>query len=150
MNTKILFIYPTPFRVTGLSVGVASLCGMLKANNYEVKVLDTAFYPELEKECQIDVRAERMIGKRISQENYYWKRNTLDMEEDFINIIRDFKPDIIGFSILEPMFDLSLRISKFIKREFKDTPIIAGGVFPSLSPEFLIHEDTFDIICIGD
>jgi radical SAM superfamily enzyme YgiQ (UPF0313 family) len=150
MKTKILFIYPTPFRITGLPVGLASLAAVLKHDLHAVKVFDTAFYRDSESKSQTEIRAERMISKEVRDEDKYLPENTSDMNEDLTFLLRTFKPDLVGFSILEIMYATSLRLADTIKKECPGVPIIAGGVFPTLSPEIVISEPSIDIVCLGE
>ena len=62
-NFKVLLIYPTMYRVTGLPVGMASLSAALKDKGFDVRIFDTAFYKEKEQDrytAQEDERAETM------------------------------------------------------------------------------------------
>ncbi len=150
MKAKILFIYPTPFRITGLPVGLASLIAVLKDEGHSIKVFDTAFYRDSESKSQTEIRAERMISKEVRDEEKYLPENTSDMNDDLITLLRTFKPDLVGFSILEIMYATSLRLAVTIKKECPGIPIIAGGVFPTLSPDIVINEAAIDIICLGE
>jgi len=150
MKAKILFIYPTPFRITGLPVGLASLVAVLKEEGHSVKVFDTAFYRDHESKSQTEIRAERMISKEVRDEDKCLPENTTDMNEDLIALLRTFKPDLVGFSILEIMYATSIRLANTIKKACPGIPIIAGGVFPTLSPEIVINEPSVDIVCLGE
>jgi len=150
MTSKILFVYPTPFRITGLPVGIASLVAVLKQEGHAVQVFDTAFYRDKDARSQTEIRAERLISKEVKNEDVLLPENISDMTEDLIHRIRDFHPDLIGFSILELMYATSVGLARAVKKEYPDIPIIAGGVFPTLSPEFVVSEHSFDIICQGE
>ena len=150
MKAKILFIYPTPFRVTGLPVGLASLIAVLKEDGHSVKVFDTAFYRDSESKSQTEIRAERMISKEVRDEDDYLPENISDINDDLIALIRTFKPDLIGFSILEIMYATSIRLANTIKKDCSGIPIITGGVFPTLSPEIVINQPSIDMVCLGE
>lgn len=149
MGTKVLLIYLTPFKITGLPAGVASLCAVLKNSGHKVKVFDTAFYPSGE-EDQAKIRAERLVSKRVDSENKYLMANESDIEEDLINVITAYNPDIIGFSILEIMYETGIRLTRLIKDKFSNIPIVAGGVFPTLSSDIVLKEDSIDMLCVGE
>lgn len=150
MTAKVLFIYPAPFRITGLPVGIASLSACLKANGHSVKIFDTAFYHTDADESQTKIRAERMISKEIKNEDVYLPENTTNLEEDLIKTITTFQPDIIGISMLEILYDASIRLTRTIRKHFPGIPLVAGGVFPTLSPEIVISEPSVDIVCVGE
>ncbi len=146
LKAKVLLIYPALYKVTGLPVGLASLSAVLKENGHEVKIFDTTFYTQDEWENQTRVRAERGMSKEIKDEDQNLPENASDMQEDIIKLINDYQPDIIGISILEMLHDFSLRLTKLIKESFQDIPIIAGGVFPTLSPESVIDSSLVFLI----
>lgn len=150
MKAKILFIYPTPFRITGLPIGLSSLIAVLRQRGHEVKVFDTAFYRMDSDKSQTEIRSERMISKAISNEDKYLPENTTSLEADLLAIVDTFRPDLIGFSVLEIMYDASIRLSRTLKQKYPDIPVMMGGVFPTLSPEVVLDEPVVDIVCIGE
>ncbi|HVN73481.1 MAG TPA: radical SAM protein [Methanoregula sp.] len=131
-------------------MGLASLAAVLKQEGHTVKVFDTAFYRDHESRSQTEIRAERMISKEVRNEDSVLPENTTDMTGDLLSLVRDFRPDLIGFSILEIMYATSIRLAGAIREEFPQIPIIAGGVFPTLSPDIVIGEPAIDIVCLGE
>ena len=60
-----------------------------------------------------------------------------------------FQPDLIAFSAITNLY---LPITK-LARKFKkvlDVPIIIGGIHPTSLPEYVIKEDCYDMVCIGE
>lgn len=150
MKVKVLLIYPTPFRVTGLPVGLAVLSAVLKNGGHKVKIFDTAFYGNKKQESETKLRSQRLVSKEINDEERYLPINDSDMGKAIINIINEYKPDIIGLSIMEMMYGTAIQITRIIKKKFKNIPIIAGGIFPTLSPEIVMNESSIDMICLGE
>jgi radical SAM superfamily enzyme YgiQ (UPF0313 family) len=149
-ENKVLLIYPALFKVTGLPIGITSLSAVLKKSGYQVKVFDTAFYDLSNQQDGDNIRADRLMSKRIVNEEKYWKVKTTDIKKDLIETINEYKPKIVGISILEPNYEIGLMLTRLIKQHFKDIIIIAGGVFPTLSPEIVIEESSIDIVCLGE
>jgi len=135
---------------TGLPVGIASLSAVLKNHGYEVKIFDTAFYNDEKQKSQTAVRSNRMVSKEVINEQKYLPINQSTMEDDLRKTITEFNPDLIGLSILEIMYKKSVQISRFIKKNFKNSLIIAGGIFPTLSPKIVFNETSIDMICLGE
>jgi radical SAM superfamily enzyme YgiQ (UPF0313 family) len=150
MGAKILLIYPTPFRVTGLPIGLATLSAVLKQSGHQVKIFDTAFYAGNDKVSQTGVRSERMVSKKVNNEEIVLPIKASDVKQDLYDVIKSYQPDIIGFSILEIMYKFVLQITRGLKKEFPEILIIAGGVFPTFSPEIVINEKSIDMICLGE
>ncbi len=150
-KAKVLFIYPSPFRTTGLPIGIASLSAVLKKEGYQVKIFETTFYLQ-GSQCisDIDVRAKRGMSKVIDNEDNLLMANTTSIEDDFMKLIVEYQPQIVGISFLESVYASSLKLLKILKKQYKDIITVAGGVFTMLSPETVISEDSIDIICVGE
>jgi len=149
MAFNVLFIYPTPFRITGLPVGIASLAAVLKEDGIGVKIFDTAFYPSADR-SQTVIKSERMMTKAVSDEDRYLPENTTRMEDDLAAILRSYRPDLVAISTLEIMYRSTQQICRLIKQQQPALPIVAGGVFPTLSPDMVIAEESIDIVCHGE
>jgi len=67
-----------------------------------------------------------------------------------LQIVDEFKPDMIGINILTALFDEAKKISCELKKKFPDITIIAGGVHPSVEPVLTFQQNQYiDAICIG-
>lgn len=146
----VLIIYPASFKFAGLHIGIASLSGALKKSGYPVKVFDTVFYDLSGQQNWDRLRSDRLMSKKIVNEEEYWKVKTTDMKDDLIKLLEERKPKVVGLSITEPVYDLSLTLSRIVKEWNKDVVVIAGGVFPTLSPDIAIKENSIDIVCLGE
>jgi len=146
----VLIIYPASFKLSGLHIGIASLSSALKKNGYDVKIFDTVFYDLLGQQEWDKLRSDRLMSKKIVNEKEHWKVKTTDMKEDLMKILDEFKPKVIGLSITEPVYDLSLTLSRLAKEKCPDAIIVAGGVFPTLSPDIAIKENSIDVLCVGE
>lgn len=69
-------------------------------------------------------------------------------EDGFLAELKEFGPDIVGFSILTPTLPWAIRISKRIKDEI-GAITICGNVHTIMNPE-IIENEGFDILCIGE
>lgn len=63
----------------------------------------------------------------------------------FLNELKAFRPDIVGFSLLSPTISWALDLAKSIKKEMNPI-IVLGGVHTILHPQ-LIEEPCVDIVC---
>lgn len=87
------------------------------------------------------------LGGKILQSG--WKVS--EKEIDTLNgLLTNITPDILGFSILT-MFDYSNAetLTKGVKST-RDMPIMWGGSFPTLMPEFCIERAAVDYVCVGE
>lgn len=147
---KVLIIYPASFKLSGVHIGIASLSGVLKENGYDVKVFDTVFYDLSGQQDWDKLRADRLMSKRIANEEEHWKVKTTEMENDLAKLLKEYQPKIVGISVTEPVYDLSLNLVNIVRRHQKDALIVAGGVFSTLSPDIVIKEKPINVVCVGE
>ena len=151
-NFRVLLIYPTMYRVTGLPIGMASLSACLKDKGFDVRIFDNAFYKEKEEDRYADQEgksAERMY-KPIENKNDIWKDRPNDMLTDLDILVNEFKPSLVGVSILENTKKMAFKMTRMIREKFPDLPVVAGGIFPTLTPELFLDEPSIDYVCVGE
>ena len=123
---KVLF-----FAVGQELLGIEYLSAALKRKGHQVEL---AFDPGLDNFLGfIDVGAL----KKLTDEKWY------------LHKIRSFKPDIIGFSCLTNLYSFANEKAKNIKEHF-DIPVIIGGIHPTILPEYVMENENFDMLCIGE
>lgn len=96
-----------------------------------------------------------LIGTIIKSLNHEVKYLDLAVlaytDKELLNFIYSFKPDLIGMSSTSPYAKKSFSITKMIKNEFKDVPIIFGGTHITIFPEQSMAENaSIDIGVIGE
>lgn len=68
----------------------------------------------------------------------------------FIEKIKEFKPDIIGFSLRTTIMDSAAEMLRWLDEELPDIPVVAGGYHPTLAPEEVIALPGIDIVSRGE
>lgn len=63
--------------------------------------------------------------------------------------IRQYSPDLIGFSVLTPIFTWAIATSRFIKTLF-DIPIVFGNIHPTALPEHTLNQGCVDFVVRGE
>ena len=146
---KVLFVYFNTSSRGAFPLGLSSLATYIASEGHEVEVFDTTFY-------------KTFYGQKRdhnSQKFGYYKKcdnpvpldyQTSNLTDDLMMQIRNFRPDIIGLSILSAHYYFSLEISQFIKEHYPEVPIIVGGLHPTLAPDETINNSTVDIVCLGE
>lgn len=114
-----------------VSFGVEHLSSYLKHHGHEVLLL---FDPNL--------------GDRIPSRIFPLLKR-INADEENIEKLKEFAPDLIGFSVVTSHYQWALRVSRKIKGAMPSVPIIFGGVHPTLVPDEVIKEDSVDMICLG-
>lgn len=69
-------------------------------------------------------------------------------EDLFINELKQFNPDIVGFSLLSPTVPWALKIAKRVKEEIGAITIF-GNVHCIVNPQMIL-EDGVDIVCLAE
>lgn len=72
-----------------------------------------------------------------------------DFSDYIVSGIKNYQPDIIGFSTVSDYYQMNLRIASKIKRQY-DRPIVFGGIHPSAVPEVVIKNQSVDYVCVGE
>ncbi len=150
---NILFIYPTPYRITLTPLGIGSISGVLQKNGYDTKVFDTAYYPECGNDQEEAVYRIKtgMSPPTSKQELMRIKDRKTDLFEDLYRCIKDFNPDLIGISLIDASYYIiGKSIIAFVKSRFPEIFMIAGGVFPTLRPDELLSDTFVDAVCVGE
>lgn len=70
--------------------------------------------------------------------------------EEFVAELERRSFDAIGFSSLTPTFPDVRRLVPFARERFPTTPILYGGVHPTLDPESSIQVPGVDGVCVGE
>ena len=60
-----------------------------------------------------------------------------------------FRPDVIGFSFMEPQFKYAQALARDVRRYY-DGMLICGGPHPTMDPEGALSADGVDVVCVGE
>jgi len=117
---RVLFIYPNLYAQVGFNYGISFLSAMLKKRGHATFLLN------------------------INEKMGY----PLDLEM-IRKDIENYKPGIIGFSIVTNQFKYVLEIARMIKKHFT-IPIVCGGIHATIAPEEVLNTGYFDYLCVGE
>src|SRR6185369_14143186 len=88
------------------------------------------------------------VAERANE--YIWNayRPFTDREfELLIGTLRDFDPDLIGFSLTSLTMKPAAEITRVLKQQL-DVPIIWGGAGPTIEPDRSLQHA--DMVCVGE
>jgi len=134
---KILLVYPAwpkpywpqgGFRSHWVPTGLAYVAGACRRAGCEVRV---------------HVREEQLIKHDLN----WGAADQLLLQE-----LREFRPDIVGLSVLTPGLADAARIAQWAKQVCGDgTLVVVGGVHPSALPERTLEEcPAVDVVVVGE
>jgi len=87
---------------------------------------------------------ENVDGKIIKS------RLNFNSNEELVDVINEFKPDIIGISVMTFYKDFVHRTVKHIRDQNIKTPIFMGGPYPTGSYEDVLKDEGVDICVLGE
>jgi hypothetical protein len=124
---------------TGLNLGVSQLSGELQRAGHDSRIIylkDFLAAPvEEASQYLVSDYPGVLVGARAKE--FVWncyKPFTEREYEILIGVLRDFKPDLIGFSLTSLPLKAAAEVTAKLK-QFFDVPIIWGGSGPTLEPD---------------
>lgn len=144
---KILFLYPNEAFLNPPPVGIGCLSAVLKEAGFETDIFDTTFY-EVDGFTSDKAKEENLQVRSFSFEERGIFADKADWAEDLRNKIKEFQPNLIALSALEVTYFLGLKMLGVVN-DFK-IPVVAGGVYPTASPEEIIKHPDITYVCVGE
>ena len=143
---KVLFVYPNNFLTTCTPLGLAYMSAVLKKNGVEVDIFDATFYNTGEAQ---NIKKEKLGQAGLNDYSFFDDiiKDDASLDGDYLNKIEEFKPDLIGFSVVEEAWGLAHRLLK-VSRGL-NIPTVMGGVFATFAPKE-IYSHLVDGICLGE
>jgi len=112
-------------------IGVEYISAVLKTEYHDVKLFaDPQLFDD-------DNASFKLLGR------------VFDYKKRLISDLKDYKPDLIGISVVTDFYQWACTMAKMIKQEM-DVPIIFGGIHPTSVPERVIRNDFVDMVCVGE
>jgi len=96
---------------------------------------------------------ELVFDPGLFDDKYYFHIPSIgkifNQREKIIKRIINSKPDLVCFSVMTDTYKWGVDVAKSIKDKIK-SPIVFGGIHPTLVPEDVIKNDCIDIIGLGE
>lgn len=150
---KFLMFYPNFTGYAKVPIGITYLLKILKDNGHTVRLFDLTFYGvEIEKNDAIN-RGKYLNYKDVDLKPYGVVYNLASLEKVkalYKAELEEFKPDVVGFSIIEDNSIRSLEFVSYTKRVLPSVKIMVGGVFTMIDPDYVMANPDVDIVCIGE
>ncbi len=144
---KVLLIYANSMMDNLVPVHISLLAACLKEKGFLVDIFDTTCYRTAEVTAD-QKRVENLQVRPFNLKEYGVKVKQSGIYEDFYKKVVEFKPDLVGLSVVETTFDLGVNLFKKIK-DLK-IPNIVGGVHAIMDPEGVIQNENVDMVCTGE
>ncbi|MFA5142287.1 MAG: 2-aminoethylphosphonate--pyruvate transaminase [Candidatus Woesearchaeota archaeon] len=146
---KVLLIHANSTLDTLIPPNLSIISAVLKQAGITVKLFDTTFY-KTRAFTGDDARVRTLQVKETNFEDLGITLNTTDMYDDFIKMVKEYNPDLIGLSAVELTYSFGLKLLKRLRFENIRTPTIVGGIHATLSSEEVLNEKCVDYVCIAE
>lgn len=70
--------------------------------------------------------------------------------DEFLSRVKQASCELLAFSANSSMFKYVITYAQWAKEEFRDLPILCGGIHPTVAPEHAISVKYIDMICLGE
>jgi anaerobic magnesium-protoporphyrin IX monomethyl ester cyclase len=144
---KVLLFYPNEPLLGIAPTNLAILSACLKNDGFDVKLFDCTIYKPKNVETNDDMRVKLGHVKKTSIDEFFTSKD-IDIYEDFVKVVEDYNPDLIGFSVLDSTITFSFKFIEKIKD--KNIPIIMGGVGATFAYKKILSSNLVDFVCVGE
>ncbi len=118
---RVLFVYPSIDCPPGVNHGLAAMSGVLKDRGHETGLIHV---------CE--------------------KLAPIPTADEIIEQIREFRPGIIGFSVMSQQYSWSCETSRAVRAAFPEIPQVIGGVHCTMVPDDVTADEVFDYVVVGE
>lgn len=148
---KILMAYPNLPLMMAPAISVGIFNAICKEMGHEFKLFETTEYSDEYKNRHIkmsEIGASRGPGVNSRDDEYFDIKPKDRIIPDFVEMVEDYKPDMIWMSMQEDVFHIGVALLDAVKD--KKIPHIIGGVFPTQAPDIVINHPLIDCIAIHE
>lgn len=118
---RVLLVYPNRDSPIGVNHGLAVISGVLRAAGHETRLVHV-------NEKLFDVPGPEALVARVAE----------------------WRPDLVGFSILSQQYPWSVEAARALRAAYPDLPLVAGGVHCTMVPDAVVAEGHFDVVAVGE
>jgi len=120
----------------------------LTNSKYEKAKINRAASPLREKEETQDELRERLGQVKKSPIDEYIKLRETSPYEDFANVVEEYKPDLIGITVVDSTIEFSYNFLQQIRGE--RPPVVMGGTGATFSYIKILKKHYADYVCAGE
>lgn len=123
---RVLFVYPNLYTQMGFNHGLASLSAVLKAAGHETRLVN--------------------LNENLPP---------VPTREEVLELVRAWKPGLIGFSCLTQQYRPGLELARWLREEAGRAgldlpPLAVGGIHPTMVPEEVAADGVWDHVGVGE
>lgn len=146
---KILFIDPPFQRFMGFyrfyyPLGLATMSSVLHQKGHIAKIFDAEHSPDT------DTLSWGRASALCDAYNDALDNDSHPVWFEILNYVKQFRPRLIGLSILSVKVDSALKIARICKEIDSDVIVIAGADHPTVFPSVILKNHNIDIVVRGE
>ncbi len=132
-----------------IPLNISYLTACFRKEGIDIKLFDTTFYKTADKSSD-QARAEMLQTKtfNLSKSKIHYKISNIF--DDFRKLVSEYRPHLIGFSVVESTYYLAEKLLNSIADIRKECKIIFGGVFAIFEYKRIIAHPLVDMVCYGE
>jgi anaerobic magnesium-protoporphyrin IX monomethyl ester cyclase len=147
---KLLLVYLNQEYRPMVPLDLTCVEGYVKRGGHEVKIFDTSFYADILNLSDSKKKVQAGAYYGVDYSKYGVRIIERSMRDDFLLLVKDYQPDLIGFGVYSYTAKHADDLSMAVKKRFPDIPILHGGIHNTIRPEENIKKDWVDMICVGE
>jgi anaerobic magnesium-protoporphyrin IX monomethyl ester cyclase len=152
---NILFINPNIDLGGYKPLAISLLTGLARSLNHNVRLFDTSFINTEDFNYNQEYQDTKQAGeeiltfKPVDLQPYNIKRKKVNLEQEFLSVVEEFKPNVIALSIFSQEYSLGMALLKMAKDSVPDILTIVGGIHCYVD-EKIIENEQVDFVCVGE
>jgi len=144
---KVLLIFPNDYLLGVPPSNIAALAAYLKRDGFDVKLFDTTIYRIKKQTAEWDIKVKLGHVLKTNINDYIHPLET-DIYEDFVKLVDEYKPDLIGINVIDSTIRYALSFIEKIKN--KNIPVIVGGIGSTYHYEKILDTGLVQYACVGE
>lgn len=154
---RVLLVRPPYHRLKGyrpsayFPLGAGYIGAVLEKAGHEVKIWNADATVGITAGVMPDeVMMLKERRKKFEEYQNSFKNDNHPIWHEVKDVIRNFDPDIVGFTVLTPEVGSAVKFSSLVKEERKDRIVIWGGHHATFLPDDVLGYGVVDIVCRGE
>ncbi len=146
---RVLLVYVNSMMDNLIPLNISCLTACLKQKGIDVRLFDTTFHKTADKSTD-EARVEMLQVKPFDLSEYGINYKPTDVLQDFRELIVEYKPNLIGFSVVESTYPLAVSLLNSIANVKGNCKVIFGGIFSIFAFNKIINNPLVDMVCHGE
>lgn len=146
---KVLFVNPNRDTFGYKLIGLSLLSAIARNLGWDTRLFDTTEIDFGVADSK-EILETAKIYRPVDFSKYGLQKKKVDLSCKAREVLEEYNPDLLAFSVMSDQFLVASQISKIAKDVNPKLPIIWGGAYPTLNPEYTLERHKVDFVCVGE